>query len=92
MLENLSNNFKKVFEYLKSKGIHEIWVSKDVDFSSEYPVGSIYIISNSKDVDYFVYDTLTNYDSEDVGCSIAVAELNNRLGVDLRRGKRKVIF
>lgn len=38
MLENLSNNFKKVFEYLKSKGIHEIWVSKDVDFSSEYPV------------------------------------------------------
>lgn len=92
MLDNLSNNFKKVFEYLKSKGIHEIWVSKDVDFSSEYPVGSIYIPTENIDIGNSVYVMLLDIDNDDTpSCSIDIRYNGSNICKYTTR-KNKVVF
>lgn len=91
MLENLSNNFKKVFDYLRSKGIHEIWVSSDVDFSEEYPVGSIYIPTDDMDIGNSVFVLLLDIDNDDTpSCDVGVCY--NKSSDKYTVGKTKVEF
>ena len=81
-MTNFSDNVQKAMNYLKSKGINEIYTMEGTDLSENYPDGFIFIPTKDHSIITEVWCMLVDFDKSDDTWGVGVTEAPSKSDLD----------